>query len=398
MNIENEKKLMLTLVKNGLNGENESAASNEIDYKKLFEIADKHSVNMLCLDGAKHIVDKIPSDIYYDWIYFASRKMTINENVLKIQQKLTEILENNNISYFIFKGLCSASYYKKPELRELGDIDFYVDFSDFKKADELLKNNGFKLVSTDDDKHWNYKYDDVELEMHHGFWDMPDNQCVDFLLDIINSSANQPKKYKIKDYTFYGANTIAHSVILVIHIINHLQQGGIGVRHICDFAAFLNSDDFKNNYDEIIKIYKKGGIFKTAQATAKICSLYLGTPEYDFIKHTDERLLSDFLEDILNSGNFGRLSKETYHGSALFTTNKTQNSSFFKSMSSFCKNSWAPCKKHKILLIIAPFYIGIKYFFRAITGKRPKINPIKYTKTGVKRAELYKRLDFFEED
>lgn len=398
MSFENEKNMMLSLVKNGLSGQNMSVEATDIDFNKLFELIDKHSVNMLCLDGAKQFIGKMPYDVYYNWIYFASRKMTNNEKVLNTQQKLTELLEKNDIPYFVFKGLCSASYYAKPELRELGDIDFYVDFSNFEKADKLLENNGFKLVSKKDEKHWNYKFEDVEIEMHHGFWDMPDNQCVDFLLEIIKSSVNQPKKYKIKDYTFYGADATTHSVILVLHIINHLQQGGIGVRHICDFAAFLNSDDFKNNYDKIIEIYKKGGIYKTAQIAAKICSLYLGTLEYDFIKHSDERLFSAFLEDVLNSGNFGRLSKETYHGSALFTTNKTQNSSFFKSLSSFCKKSWAPCKKHKILLIIAPFYIGVKYFFRAITGKRPKINPVKFTKTSIKRADLYKKLAFFEED
>ena len=398
MSFENEKKMMLTLVKNGLTGQNESVVTSDIDFNKLFEMIDKHSVNMLCLDGAKNCIDKIPSEIYYNWIYFASRKMTINENVLKVQQKLTEILEKNNITYFIIKGLCSASYYKKPELRELGDIDFYIDFSDFKKVDELLKSNEFKLVSVDDDKHWNYKYDDIELEMHHGFWDMPDNQCVESLLEIIMSSVNNPKKYKIKDYIFYGANILSHSVVLVLHIINHLKNGGIGIRHICDFAAFLNSDDFINNYDEIIAIYKKGGIYKTAQFAAKICSLYLGSPEYDFVNDVDEELFSAFCEDVLNSGNFGRLTKEVYHGSSLFTLSKTKNGSFLKSLFSFCQITWKPCQKYKLLLIIAPFYIGIRYFFRAITGKRPKINPIEYTKTGVKRANLYKNLNFFEED
>ena len=397
MSVEKERNLMLTLLKNGLTGENTSAASNNVDYKKLFETVDKHSVNMLCFEGAKHIIDKIPRDVYFDWVYFASRKMAINENIIKIQQKLTEILEKNSISYFIFKGLCSASYYKNPEFRELGDIDIYIDFSDFKKADELLQSNGFVLLKTGN-IHWHYKYNDIDLEMHYDFFNLPDNQCAEFLLKTIKTSANQPKIYQIGDYTFKGANIFAHSVILILHIINHLQQGGIGLRHICDFSVFLNSDDFKNNYDEIISLYKKGGIYKTAQVLAKICSTYFASPEYDFTDSADEELVSLLFDDIIDSGNFGVLNKETYYGSNVFTLNKTENRNIFKSIFSFCKNSWPPCKEYKILLPVAPFVVGIRYFFRAFSGRRPKINPLKFTKTSVKRAQLYKNLNFFEEE
>ena len=66
MSVEKERNLMLTLLKDGLTGENTSAASNNVDYKKLFETVDKHSVNMLCFEGAKHIIDKIPRDVYFD--------------------------------------------------------------------------------------------------------------------------------------------------------------------------------------------------------------------------------------------------------------------------------------------------------------------------------------------
>ena len=398
MSFEREQSILLNFLKNGLNGEKCSLENEKIDFEKLLKITDNHSVNMLCFDGAKEIIHLIPKDVYFDWMYLASRKMSINENLLKVHTKLTDTLEKNNIKYFVFKGLCAASYYKKPELRELGDIDFYVEYSDFDNASRVLQESGFKLVSDCDDKHWVYTLDDIELEMHFRFWDIPKNNCGCYLTDFLGDAIKSRTKYNINYYSFYGPDAVTHAVMLILHIINHIQRGGIGLRHLCDFAAFMHSIDFENNYDIIIEAFKKGGIYKTAQIVGKISTLYLGSPEFDFSKDVNSDLCERFINDVLNSGNFGNLSKESYYGSSVFTMNKSDNGGFFKSLFSFCKMAWQPCEKYKVLLIIAPIYIGFRYIFRAIRGKRPKINPVKFTKTGFSRAELYKELSFFEEN
>ena len=337
MSLSNIDKLLLKSVKTALNEEKNDNITNEIDFAKLFNIADKHSVNMLCFEGIKDELDSIPKAVYFNWMYLASRKMTINENILSVQKKLTKLLEDNNIKYFVFKGLAIASYYNKYDLRELGDIDFYIDYSDFKKANELLKSNGFKLISTKGNSHWNYEFDGVDIEMHYNFWEMPDNHCVKILNDVLRNTLNDTKTVSINDYSFNSPNSISNSIILILHIINHIQKGGIGLRHLCDFCVFYSSSDFKDNYDEIVSLFKKGGVFKTAQIVAKISNKYLGAPSYSIIENVDDCLTEEFLSDVLNSGNFGALSEESYYGSALFTMNKSGDSGFFKSLFSFCK-------------------------------------------------------------
>ena len=398
MNSKNEIKQLLNLLNNGIKDLDNSVNFADVNFNKLFEMIDKHAVNMLCLDGAKSVKSQIPDDVYFDWLYFASRKMTKNEDVLKTQQKLTHILENNDVKYFVFKGLCSASYYKKSELRELGDIDFYIDFSDFKYVNKLLLDEGFELISTHDNKHWNYSFNGVEVEMHHKICDLPDNVCGNFLNQHFTSCISNRKKYTIDDYSFYGPDDVTHGIILILHIVSHLQQGGIGLRHLCDYAVFMNSDSFKKCYETLVETFRKGGILKTACVISKICSDIFGFQLPDFAKDVNDEIAIQLQNDILLSGNFGNYSKESYYGSSLFTSKKSENASFFKSLFSFCQMAWKPCKNHKILLPIAPFFIGIRYLFRAILGKRPKINPMQFTKTGVKRASLYKELNFFKEN
>lgn len=392
-----EEKVVLQLVNNGINGCNKELNFENCDYSKVFKIIDLHSVNMIAFEGTKGIIDKLPNAIYTKWMYQASRKLSKRECIIDVQKRLTEILEKNNIKYFVFKGLCSSSYYNKPELRECGDVDFLVDINDFDKCDELLINSGFNAKQKKDIKHWNYVYDGIEVEMHHQFWEMPNTNSADFIKGVLDNAINNVKVYQYENYNFYGPGVVEHSLILILHIINHIQKGGIGLRHICDFAVFMSSDDFKNNYNDIINIYKSGSILKIASIIGSISNKYLGSPYYDFLKDVDESLVEGFLNDVMKSGNFGILSKDIYQSSDLFTLNGTENN-FFKKITTFLKRHWKLCEKHRFLLPIAPFYIVFRSIFNMIRGKRPKVNVLKFTKSGLIRSKLYKNLEIFKDN
>lgn len=392
-----EEKVVLQLVKNGINGTYDKVNFESCDYSEVFKILDLHAVNMIAFEGTKSIVDKLPNEIYTKWMYQASRKLSKLECIIDVQKKLTEILENNSIKYFIFKGLCSSSYYNKPELRECGDVDFFVDIKNFDKCNELLINSGFKLKSKKDIKHWSYFYNGVEIEMHHQFWEMSNTKSAAFIKNLLDSAISSVKIYQFENYDFYGLGVIEHSLILILHIINHIQKGGIGLRHICDFAVFMSSNDFKNNYNDIINTYESGGILKIASVIGSISNKYLGSPYYDFLNNVDEQLVETFLNDVMRSGNFGVLSRDLYQSSDLFTLNGTENN-FLKKFVTFLKRHWKLCDKYKILLPIAPFYIPFRSVFNMIRGKRPKVNVLKFTKSGLERSKLYKNLEIFKDN
>lgn len=392
-----EENLLIKLLSDSLTEAEDNFDFSEVDFRYLFKIADKNAVNMIVFDKLKDLRTLIDNELYMKWLYLASRKLSIREEVLSTQKRLTSLLEKAGIKYFVFKGFCAATYYNKPELRETGDIDFYIDFNDFSLADSLLKQNGFVLFDDTDDKHWSYRFGKTTLEMHYGFWDMPENDCATFATEYLKKSINNTVSYKIDDYSFYGPNPIAHALILILHIVNHIQRGGIGLRHLYDYISFYKSDLFKENLDEILSVLKKSGLLEFTKIISEISNSFFLKDNYDFYKNCDKDLAESLLFDIVKSGNFGGLSEETYYGSAVFTSRSSDKGSFFHSLFAFCKVAWKPCDKHKFLLIIAPFYIGIRYFFRALTGKRPKINPIQFTKNGFDRANLYKKLKLFKE-
>ncbi len=393
-----EEKLLLELINSNINSTKCDLSFDELDFELLFRLSNQHSINMIIFEALNFNGITLPQNVLKDWLYFTSRKMTIREKILLIQKQLTTLLEQNDVKYFVFKGFSASTFYINPQLRECGDIDFFVDKIEFENTKKLLCNNGFKLVDDSNDMHWTFVKSGVEIEMHHRFWDVYDNEFGNFARDYLSSALNYPVKYSVDGYSFYGPDYIRHGLILILHIINHIQSGGIGLRHLCDFAYFANSSAFAENLNEFKQLCKKCGVSTVFNVVSNICFEHLGVANCSFAKGYKQELCDSVLKDILISGNFGRLSQNEYYASNAFTSKKDKNENVIKRVFRFCQTAWEPCKKYKVLLLIAPFYVFIRYLFRVVLKKRPKVNFVKMMKRSSQRNTIYSQLNIFGED
>ena len=53
--------------------------------------------------------------------------------------EFASLLAQEHIPYVVFKGLAAGAKYPQPELRTMGDIDFYVPPSDFDRAVDVIE-------------------------------------------------------------------------------------------------------------------------------------------------------------------------------------------------------------------------------------------------------------------
>ena len=394
----NEEKMLLELIKSDINSTKNDLCFDGLDFDLIFKNSNEHSVNMLVFDSLNFNDIQLPQDVLTNWLYFTSRKMTIRENVLLVQKQLTKLLEQNDVRYFVFKGFSASTFYKNPQLRECGDIDVFVEKEEFEEIKKLLCDNGFKLADDSNDMHWSFVRSGVEVELHHRFWDVYENEFGSFTKKYLSDSLNHVIEYSVDDYSFYGPDYIRHGLILILHLINHIQSGGIGLRHVCDFAYFANSKIFADNLDEFKDVCEKCGVSTVFNVVSNICFKYLGVLNCSYAKGYKQQLCDLVLKDILTSGNFGRLNQSEYYASNAFTSKRKKNENVFKRVFRFCQTAWEPCKRYKVLLVIAPFYVFIRYLFRVLLGKRPKVNFVKMMKKSSQRNSIYSQLNIFGED
>lgn len=149
-------------------------------------------------------------------------------------------LKKEGIDSVLLKGQGIASWYPVPVLRQAGDIDLYV--RDYDRAGEILQKI-FPEVQGETDKHKTFHVGgSLELELHK-------------YTEILSSSRQNAVYQKISDegtsqdltpVTLEGATVMTPSdtfnaFYIFHHLWHHTRGMGIGMRQLCDWAAFLNA-------------------------------------------------------------------------------------------------------------------------------------------------------------
>lgn len=330
-----------------------------------------------------------------------------NIRVQYAHNEVHRVLSENNIPYVILKGVASAGYYKEPMLRMMGDVDVLVSPDNIAKADELLKSIGFVTADdiNGDDMHIGYKRKDgIECELHRRIGWAPNNSVG----DIINGYFNDILIKSVEHETANGCCVVPckfhHGLILLLHTATHLTHEGVGLRHLCDWAVFVNS--FSN--DEFIDLFEKPlkqmGLWRFAQLLTLCCVKYLGCKSKEWAGKADNDLIDGILYDILNGGNFGFKDTERYNQIKYISDREQGTTSkrnpilqVFYSINAKTKNDFKFTDKVKILLPLGWLLTIFKYLYMVLIGKRTLDN-MSIIKGAQKRKKIYDEFKLYKND
>lgn len=361
----------------------------DVDWQAVYDEANFQSVIPLAFDGTAGI-ENIPQDVFKKFKNHTVAVMLSNDNVVKAQESLVKLLEENSIDYAILKGLSVAEYYPKPELRTLGDIDFLVSKEDFENTKQLLEDNGYTLIMKENSYHCEFKKGDVVVEPHFEISDFPDTEIGNGLKEELETATKYVEQTGF-DKTFNSLDTKHQAISLLLHTERHLIADGIGLRQLLDFGLFSykNPNLFENI--EIVKFLKKYGFYKLATVCDDLFKKY-------FLGQNVENVTADMLfEMALKKGNFGtkRSKEETYSN---FDLEKESGNVFLKYFNYFKKrarHNWALSRKYPWLQNLGFIYLPIRHIFRTIfKGKR--IDYKKVVDSNKEMETLYNQLKIFK--
>ena len=170
------------------------------------------------------------------------------EEFYNIQNEITNIFNSNNINHVYFKGSVLSKIYDDPSVRTRGDIDFYIDSNDFKKAKELLITNGYEpdIDNLDCMHHEAVIKNGIEIELH---FRMLDSDMDKASLKLFESPFELCDKNE--NNLYYFSDTY-HLIYCIIHFGRHLRHGA-GLRYVLDFYyMFLKTNiDFNLLHNKI---------------------------------------------------------------------------------------------------------------------------------------------------
>lgn len=331
-----------------------------------------------------------------------SKTLALNAKIDFEHVRICNIMKNAGIPCTILKGFASALYYPDALMRSMGDVDFLVDPDNLEKANEILKQNGYAPSGKSHDVHDVYLGKVCRCEMHFQPSGIPQGKAGvkvrKYLADITQKAGTV--QTELGEITV--PCTFHHGLIILLHMCHHLTGDGLGIRHLCDWAVFINSLGEKEFLETFEAAFRDIGLWEFAKTMTFICSEYLGMPPMKWAADADKKLADYILIDIIIGGNFGQKSADRSHESLLISSKNEKNVSmlrqFFISANSIVYKNWKAARKFKILLPFGWIFFGGRYIIRSLFGKRPKIRPNKVAKEASERMDIYAELKLFEKE
>ena len=292
------------------------ACTSTINWQELLAFAKKQTIIGIYWQGIQRLGDipnKPSEDDVMDWMGAYTKIVRRNVKTDDAVAKLTKIMRDNGIAFFVFKGQVVASYYPSPEMRTSGDVDFYVFKKDWARAKSLLEKD---VTLTDDHSglHWEFTKDGIPFEMHYHtavfasacrqrYWDELIDSYFDDILDHV----------EIDGVGVPALPPTLNVIYLFVHIYHHFLKEGIALRQFIDWMMF-----FEAKHDEIVVLeltakLERLGLLRAFRAFGAILTDVLGMDTRFFpytLTDNDKRYVDKILTIVLRYGNFGKYGRK----------------------------------------------------------------------------------------
>lgn len=383
----------------------ENEKQEDINWENVYKESVKQTVVLFASGAISLYQNTIPKEIYGKWLVHSSKVITNNLSVMNCQNELTDFLDKNNYKYIILKGLASASYYENPDMRMLGDVDFLVENHKTDEIAKTLQNDlGYSIHGMEShERHLTMTKKQGAIEMHYEIPGIPSGDKGEFVKSFITDILDDTKITVIDENSFTAPSHLFHGIIILLHMLHHMSSEGLGLRHLCDWGAYVNKTANMDFWDKsFIPFLNELGLLRYASVMASVCHRYMGIDMPDALPLSEESVCEEIICDVLQSGNFGN-KDEQYHRSGWIVSENgkdgVKKSTFavvLSRLDSAVKLHWPWLKKWKILLPFAYVLFTVRYYLKVLKGERPTLSSL--VPEANKRKELYKKLEIYEDE
>lgn len=275
---------------------------------------------------------------------------------------LVEELRKHDIEGVLLKGQGIARNYPVTELRQCGDIDFYVGTENYLKACEVLGNIASwkdNLNPMETTKHYDVRIGIVTIEIHR-YSDVNASAHYDRIYQRY-SDEGLSKNLRVMEFAGVSVNTPAddfNAFYIFNHLMHHFLTSGIGIRQFCDWMMFLHRYKDSLDYGKLERIIKDMGMMGPWQSMGCVLVKYLGMPQevFPFYNPSKERKVKRILKHVMTEGNFGQ--------ERAFFKDRSGEGYFYGKMKSF----FSHLSRSAQLLMIFPSHIIRQFWNTVVSG------------------------------
>lgn len=293
----------------------------EKEWHRLYRFSVEHSIVGLFFGGIKKLPQEQTPDreLKLRWLGQAMIQGRQKAFFDSVMAEVAQVLTRAGVRFVVFKGLAVASRYPEPELRTMGDIDFYVPSSDFDRAVEVVEKNICRIDEKDSiDKHFAFEWKGVRFEMHYQMETFGFGGHQRYYGALVDEAIDNGRlAHFIADGVEIPMLPAELDLIQVFkHWMTHLIGEGIGLRQTTDIVVLIDSYRKAIGIASLKGLLTRIGYLRAFDAVVIMVEKYyaIAWPEYWNERNIKYSLTREkaghfadlLMEDILRNGNFGR--------------------------------------------------------------------------------------------
>ena len=324
MNVE-IRELFLAMLRAGLSEQTltEKEKENigrlsEDQWKKVLELCNMQNMTAIVNEALKkHPEVAAPAGVKAYLKQAAQQRSVRYYQMIAALRQILKLLKEENITYYVLKGVGLNTMYPREELRSFGDIDLYIPKQeDLEKTHRIFTERGCEVVETYSDNHTAYVYKGqgvtCEVEVHWRMTAEFNNGGLDQQLEQIYRQLDgsqymtvYPMQQEVRilppDY---------NAIHLLAHMLQHLMYTGFGLKLFADWTVFWQKCRAQVDAEPFMQRIKELHIENFLYAVTFVCVRYLGLPadacpwlaEWE----PDEELIEALLKDVFEGGEHGK--------------------------------------------------------------------------------------------
>lgn len=298
---------LFMLLRYGIGNSAECNIKETINWPSVYYMSCQQGVAGVILDGIDRCYSSgselsIDVNTKLEWIGAVQQMESVYAQQKKVVDKLAEFYRQNHIRMMLLKGIGLSYDYPVPNHRPCGDIDIYL-FGDLGKGDFLVERKYGVTIDKDHHKHTVFEIDGVTVENHYDFANYHKHRSsrwVDvWLKEEANSNFNNNAKLVLGNNVHLPSASF-NAVFLVRHAASHFAAEQITLRHLLDWAFFVEKHHDEVDWEWQWKVCQEQNMHQFLLAINDICVQYLGFDRKLFKTGGNQKLTTRVLNDILN--------------------------------------------------------------------------------------------------
>lgn len=275
------------------------------DWDELKSLADEQGVKAVILDGLNLLElgkEVFPKKVKLQWIGEVIHGYEDRYyHHLQAIAKMARFFNKHGIKMMVLKGFTCSLDWPHPAHRPCGDIDIW-QFGEQQRADEILTCEMGIQVDSSHHHHTVFYWDDIMVENHYDFINVHHHKSNASLEKVFKDLGRDDTHFVVVDgEKVYLPSPDLHALFLLRHSMSHFAATEITVRHLLDWAFFVQAHAPEVNWKWLLGALDQFGMTELFHIFNAICVNDLGFSAQLFpLASVDAELKQRVLQEMLD--------------------------------------------------------------------------------------------------